>query len=168
MYFDNFTIGAIVIFVVVLLVFFGLHRSQQNETREQLDALERRLHDLHAGPPLHSRAAREMCAAIHHLHPNAIAGEHFQIVDDGQGPYISAWYMDEPQPSPRELADIVEGHREEWSDHGYREARLAEYPSIGDQLDALYKARHGDNSDLQAIDAQISEIKSRHPNIDRC
>lgn len=168
MYFDNFTIGAMVIFVVVLLVFFGLHKAQQTETRDQLEALERRLHDLHAVAKPHSREAREMCAAIHHLHPAAIVGEHFQISDDGQGPYISAWYMDAPQPTPRELADIVEGHREAWTLHGYRDARLAEYPSIGDQLDALYKARHGDDSELQAIDARIAEVKARHPNIDHC
>ncbi|MCP5141856.1 MAG: hypothetical protein H6926_05700 [Chromatiales bacterium] len=168
MYFDNFTLGAIAIFVIVLLVFFGLHKAQQSETREQLEALERRLHDLHSVQPAASREAREMCAAIHHLHPGAVVGEHFQIADDGNGPYISAWYMDAPQPSPRELADIVEGHREEWSVRGYREARLAEYPSIGDQLDALYKARHGDDSDLRTIDARIAEIKADHPNIDRC
>jgi hypothetical protein len=45
----------------------------------------------------------------------------------------------------------------------YREQRRPEYPSIGDQLDALYKARNGDTSDLEAIDSVISDIKSKYP-----
>ena len=34
MYFDNFTIGALVIFVVVLLMFFFLHEGNKKEMRE--------------------------------------------------------------------------------------------------------------------------------------
>ena len=41
--------------------------------------------------------------------------------------------------------------------------RLAAYPSIGDQLDAGYKARNGDASQLTAIDASIASVKSTFP-----
>lgn len=168
MYFDNFTIGALVIFVVVLLVFFYLHESNKKEVREQIADMERRLHDLYTEPSVHSREAREMCAAIHHLYPDAVAGEHFALADDGEGPYIKVWMMENPQPSSTELREIVEQHSHEWTATGYQEARLAEYPSVGDQLDALYKARHGDESELQVIDEQIKTVKAQHPNIDAC
>jgi hypothetical protein len=47
--------------------------------------------------------------------------------------------------------------------YALQEKRRLEYPSIGDQLDALYKARHGDPSELQAIDAKIAGVKTKHP-----
>jgi hypothetical protein len=46
--------------------------------------------------------------------------------------------------------------------------RLKEYPSIGDQLDAAYKARHGDDSDQIRLDEQISMIKQKYPKSDEC
>ena len=126
------------------------------------------MNDLHAEPSVHSRAAREMCAAIHHLYPEAVAGEHFSLADDGEGPYIKVWMMEQPEPSSSELLQIVERHSDEWTSSSYREVRVAEYPSVGDQLDALYKARHGDDSELQAIDEKIKIVKAQHPNIDAC
>ena len=45
----------------------------------------------------------------------------------------------------------------------YKEFRLATYPSIGDQLDALYWARKGDTTELDALDAQIQQIKIDYP-----
>lgn len=49
-----------------------------------------------------------------------------------------------------------------------RALRHANYPSIGEQLDALYKARHGDPSDLIEIDAKIAEVKMRYPKPGEC
>ena len=45
----------------------------------------------------------------------------------------------------------------------WAEARRKAYPPIGDQLDAMYKARQGDSSALQAIDALIAEVKAAYP-----
>ena len=45
----------------------------------------------------------------------------------------------------------------------YRRARRESYPEIGTQLDALYWAREGDNTKLNAIDDQIKAIKTRYP-----
>jgi len=42
-------------------------------------------------------------------------------------------------------------------------ARRDAYPSIGDQLDAAFKARRGDTADQQAIDAAIRAVKARYP-----
>jgi hypothetical protein len=44
--------------------------------------------------------------------------------------------------------------------------RLREYPSVGDQLDAACKARHGDTDDQVRLDAQILAIKQKYPNSD--
>lgn len=41
--------------------------------------------------------------------------------------------------------------------------RLAEYPSLGDQADAAFKARQGNTSQQIAIDAQIQAIKDKYP-----
>lgn len=45
----------------------------------------------------------------------------------------------------------------------YKTIRAQSYPSLGDQLDALYWARNGDTSHLDAIDAKINEVKASYP-----
>ena len=45
----------------------------------------------------------------------------------------------------------------------YHEIRKRKYPELGDQLDALYWARQGDDTHLQRIDQQIGNIKSTFP-----
>lgn len=45
----------------------------------------------------------------------------------------------------------------------YAASRRAAYPSLGDQLDALFKARRGDGSELAAIDGAIQAVKAAHP-----
>ena len=41
--------------------------------------------------------------------------------------------------------------------------RIGEYPAIGDQMDAAFKARQGDNSQQVAIDAAIEAVKAKYP-----
>jgi hypothetical protein len=41
--------------------------------------------------------------------------------------------------------------------------RQAEYPSVTDQLDALFHARQGDMSALEALDAQKAAVKAKYP-----
>jgi hypothetical protein len=41
--------------------------------------------------------------------------------------------------------------------------RLAEYPSLGDQMDASFKARQGDDSQQLAIDTLIQAVKAKYP-----
>ena len=45
----------------------------------------------------------------------------------------------------------------------WQEARKQQYPSLGDQADALYWARHGDTSHQEAIDAEIAQVKTNFP-----
>jgi hypothetical protein len=44
----------------------------------------------------------------------------------------------------------------------YREKRRFEFPSIGDQLDALYKARQGDSTAITALDALVAQVKLKY------
>jgi hypothetical protein len=41
--------------------------------------------------------------------------------------------------------------------------RIGEYPSLGDQADAAFKARQGDNSQQLAIDTIIEAVKAKYP-----
>ena len=43
------------------------------------------------------------------------------------------------------------------------ESRASEYPSLGDQADAAFKARQGDNSQQLAIDTLIEAVKAKYP-----
>lgn len=45
----------------------------------------------------------------------------------------------------------------------YKGARLEEYPSLQDQLDALYWMRQGIMEPIQEIDKKIKEIKEKYP-----
>ena len=49
----------------------------------------------------------------------------------------------------------------------YAEAREGAYPQIGDQLDALYWARQGDDSQLKLFDEQIKAVKEKYPKNDK-
>jgi hypothetical protein len=41
--------------------------------------------------------------------------------------------------------------------------RASEYPSLGDQADAAFKSRQGDNSQQLAIDTIIEAVKAKYP-----
>lgn len=47
--------------------------------------------------------------------------------------------------------------------YGYDQIRKRKYPELGDQLDALYWARQGDDTHLQKIDQEIQNVKSTFP-----
>ncbi|MCU0934807.1 MAG: XkdW family protein [Gammaproteobacteria bacterium] len=167
---DAFTLSAVsvVVLLAVLLgvVTFMASRSQQS----RIEALERAgtTREPAARPVPETRAHREFCGAIHRLYPNARVGLDFQVKKDGSVLAIAEWLLPTPAPTAEELASAMAEYREEQQNQAYREAREAEYPSIGDQLDALYKARQGDPSELAAIDARIAEVKGRHPKPGQC
>jgi hypothetical protein len=118
---------------------------------------------------IHSdKKARDICRAVHQLHPLMHAGVDFVIKRDGPGeqPYIAEWNAAQPKPTVDELKAVLPTIPEPGED--YKEFRRAEYPSVGDQLDAAYKVRHGDNSEQIEIDAKIAEVKARYPKSDYC
>lgn len=48
----------------------------------------------------------------------------------------------------------------------YEQAREGNYPMVGDQLDALYWARQGDDTQLKALDELIKNVKAKYPKDD--
>jgi hypothetical protein len=47
--------------------------------------------------------------------------------------------------------------------YGYQQVREIHYPTIGNQLDAMYWARQGDDTKQKAYDVYINEIKTKIP-----
>jgi hypothetical protein len=118
----------------------------------------------------HDKRARELCRAIHLLNPNVTCGTDYIIRHDSpeQEPYIAEWFSDDPRPTGEEiksaLLEISDVHHEA----KYSALRRAEYPSIEDQLDAAYQARHGNPAKQIEIDEQISRVKEKYPKTDEC
>ena len=66
-------------------------------------------------------------------------------------------------------SEVITGEDEQLSDDpektllDWKQLRQQVYPTRGDQLDALYKARKGDPSELQEIDVANEEVKPHIP-----
>ena len=102
------------------------------------------------------------------MYPNAQVGLDFYVADEGRGAYIKEWMLPTPAPTDTQLAEALEAHHQERAEGRYRELRKAHYPSVTDQLDAMYKARRGAVEDLEQIDALIRDIKCRFPKPGDC
>jgi hypothetical protein len=107
--------------------------------------------------------ARHLCIAVHQLHPAMHAGVDFLIKREGPGniPQITEWYGAAPKPTPAELDAAFS----KVAGKNYMDLRKAQYPSVGDQLDAAYKARQGDSSEQIQIDARIADVKMKYPKL---
>ena len=117
----------------------------------------------------HNDAVRLLCRAIHYMHPTVHAGIDYIVSAGGpeQDPYIAEWlHSSIPQPTAEELEQAFQmiSGIDPVKDHATQ--RLREYPSVGDQLDAAYKARLGDDSELARLDGQISMVKKQYPKSD--
>lgn len=42
--------------------------------------------------------------------------------------------------------------------------RQAEYPGVGEQLEAMYEARQGNNARLLNVDDRIRRVREKYPN----
>lgn len=64
--------------------------------------------------------------------------------------------------TPQEEADAAKAAADaELLDYSF--VRQLSYPALGDQLDALYWSRQGDDTKQQAIDTAIAEVKATYP-----
>ena len=157
MFADAFTL---IVFVAMFAIMGGwIYVISQNarNTHKQLQQIAQQHTLIHS-----DKGARKICRAVHQLHPLMHAGVDFVIKRDGpdQAPYIADWYAVDPKPTAEELEAILPTIPA--ADQDYAELRRAEYPSVGDQLDAAYKVRHGDNSEQIEIDTRIAEVKARY------
>ena len=117
----------------------------------------------------HDDAVRLLCRAIHFLQPTVHAGIDYIVSEAGpdQKPYIAEWrHSSIPQPKPEELEQALKTISDIDPAKDHAAQRLREYPSVGDQLDAAYKARLGDDTDQARLDGQISMIKKKYPKSD--
>ena len=147
----------------IIMVGGWLYFVSQNAraTHEQLRQIAQQHTLIHT-----DERARELCVAVHQLHPMVHAGVDFVIKREGpdKKPYIAEWHSEDPKPTPEQL----EAAFSKVAGKDYVDLRQAEYPSVGDQLDAAYKARHGDNSEQNQIDAQIADVKMKYPKTGVC
>jgi hypothetical protein len=162
MFADTFTL---IVFVAMFAIMGGwIYVISQNahRTHKQVQQIAQQHTLIHS-----DNRARSICRAVHQLHPLLHAGVDFVIKrGPDQAPYIAEWNALEPKPTPEELEAVLPTIPT--ADQDYTELRRAEYPSVGDQLDAAYKVRHGDNSQQIAIDATIAEVKARYPKSEIC
>lgn len=76
---------------------------------------------------------------------------------------ITSW--DDSLPSLTQ--ELIDGYDKEYQSYldstAYISARQKEYPSIGDQLDAIWKSQNGDSTEVNAMLLKINEVKAKHP-----
>jgi hypothetical protein len=115
-------------------------------------------------------SARELCRALHLLNPKLTAGIDYVIKHDSgdQEPYIAEWLADSAQPTTDQINTALIELSDVNHEARYAALRRAEYPSIGEQLDAAYQARQGNDAKQIEIDRQIREIKEKYPKTDEC
>jgi len=113
----------------------------------------------------HDKRARMLCRAIRLLNPNLTTGVDYVIRHDTpeQEPYVAEWLTDSPRHSEEEinsaLLEISDVHHE----NEYAAMRRMEYPSIGEQLDAAYQARQGNNAKQFEVDEKIRRVREKYP-----
>jgi hypothetical protein len=147
----------------ILMVGGWLYFVSQNTraTRQQVRQIAQQHTLIHT-----DERARALCVAVHQIHPMMHAGVDFLIEREGPDntPYLAEWNGTDPKPTPAQL----EAAFANVAGKNYVDLRKAEYPSVGDQLDAAYKARQGDNSEQLHLDTRISEIKMKYAKSGAC
>ena len=81
------------------------------------------------------------------------------VEDNGKGVEIIQWNCEHPKPTKKILDKIQKVLNKEAIDNKYQMNRLAEYPPIEEQLDALWKG----GAEAEAMKAIIDGIKEKYP-----
>jgi hypothetical protein len=105
--------------------------------------------------------------AIRRLVPNAeytIQGDIIEWrFDQDTNEWVSdnfVWLLKNvPKPTKDEIEQSLLVANNEWRASQYRRLRQPEYPSIGDQLDALWKG----GAEAEAMLARIQAVKNKYP-----
>jgi len=165
---DFFTLSAVaVVLFVLVVVIWGWLRARKSD-QETLEQFRSQLRDVSSGAVIPSTGARQLCRAVRCMYPAAQVGVDFSVADGETGPFIREWSLLVPQPDDARLQKAIKECKASTETSAYREERAFAYPSVGDQLDALYKARQGDSSALDQIDSQIAAVKQQFPRPDAC
>lgn len=76
-----------------------------------------------------------------------------------KGMEILEWHDASEKPSEVEVTELVEVELSRLAREAYKERRAKEYPSVGDQLDALWKG--GKEADDMRV--RIQAVKDKYP-----
>lgn len=168
MYLDTVSVAGIVLTLLIIAAFVALLLSRSKSDRERIHELQMRLDEGPTHELIPSEDARHLCCAIRRIYPSATVGLDFHVGDDGDGPYIREWLTPLPEPTDHQIQEALVLHHEEFAAGRYREKRKASYPSINDQLDALFWARQGDHTQLEEVDEHIRRVKIEYPKLGEC
>ena len=82
------------------------------------------------------------------------------LQDDGQGAYIREWnVVGKTKPSDTDLSAFEQRALAQIELNKVLAKRVAEYPPIGDQLDALWKG----GAEAEAMLAKVQAVKAKYP-----
>lgn len=109
--------------------------------------------------------------AILHKYPQADPIDDFRVRDDGTGtPVIEFWNVKDgageivPKPTDAEVEAWWQEYAEWRQATAYREERAKEYPSLGDQLDAIWKSWEPPaGSEAAVLKERIKAVKAKYP-----
>jgi signal transduction histidine kinase len=162
---DKGVTNIVIVVLIVACVFIYILWMNSRRTKDAIIQVAQQ-HNL----TRHDERARTLCRAIHILNPNVTAGVDYVIRHDspGQEPYIAEWLANAPRPSDDKiksaLLEITDVHHE----LKYAAMRRKEYPSVGEQLDAAYQARQGENTKQLDVDEKIRHVREKYPKTDEC
>ena len=101
--------------------------------------------------------------AIQHIYPEATVLEDFSVLE-AKGETSIEWNYSQPQPTEEELQTAYTASVAIKAAEAYKANRAKEYPSIGDQLDVVFKAlQNSDNPEVQPMIDEINAIKAKYP-----
>ena len=155
----------VIVVLIVVCVFIYILWKNSRRTKDAILMVAQQ-----QGLVGHDERARTLCRAIHMLNPNLTAGVDYVIRHDSpeQEPYIAEWMADTPRPGDTEinsaLQEISDVHHEE----KYATMRRGEYPSVGEQLEAAYQARQGNDAKQLEVDEKIRSVREKYPKTDEC
>ena len=162
---DKGITNIVIVVLVVVCVFIYILWKNSRRTKDAILLVAQQ-----QGLVGHDERARTLCRAIHMLNPNLTAGVDYVIRHDSpeQEPYIAEWMADTPRPGDTEinsaLQEISDVHHEE----KYAAMRRREYPSVGEQLEAAYQARQGNDAKQLEVDEKIRSVREKYPKEDAC
>jgi hypothetical protein len=158
---DRTLIGALIVLIMGLILFVYFTWSNTRGARKHTDNIFQQQHLVRTSPDAH-----RLSQAVHLLRPSVHLGFDYVIrQDNGKLPYISEWDTGGSMPTPAELDDALKKVAA-IDCTGYAAMRRSEYPSIEEQLDAAFKARHGDTAEQETLDNRIQQTKEKYPKSD--
>ncbi len=159
---DSTMVSVLFLILVGVLVLGYFNWSNTKDARRHTQRIFQQQRLVREDPDAH-----RLSQAVHLLRPSVRLGFDYFIETDGHGklPYISEWNTGGTMPTQEEFDEAL--RRVTAIDStGYAAMRRREYPSVEEQLDAAFKARHGDPGEQEELDSRIEQIKNKYPKSD--